>query len=315
MVADGAADTTHRRKGSRAGCGGPQGFTPNRNKGGLPQAATRHRSLVGGPQQVEDRGGREVKERSFLTDRSSSAWLAAMGRPRAFDEDEAVRAAVTLFGGRAYDGVSVDDLVSHLGVHRNSLYKTFGSKRGLYLTALRRHLADDVGPLLDALADAPDAAAALRLVTSADLGLLLLAIDRRLQRRGPGQNAAAVRHSGARRRRRTNRFQAHTREAAARRRPARHPLRTRQPHPRPPLPARRPGHRHCDVRRHRRQDRDRARYRRPRPPRPPHRNLAPARTKLPAHRPVVTPTPTAARHRNRFSWVVTDRLHTSVRTS
>ncbi|MFE7811785.1 TetR/AcrR family transcriptional regulator [Streptomyces sp. NPDC057433] len=98
-----------------------------------------------------------------------------MGRPRAFDEDEAVRAAVGLFGGRAYDGVSVDDLVSHLGVHRNSLYKTFGSKRGLYLIALRRHIADDVRPLLDALAGASDFAAALRLVTSADLGLLLLA--------------------------------------------------------------------------------------------------------------------------------------------
>jgi TetR/AcrR family transcriptional regulator, transcriptional repressor for nem operon len=98
-----------------------------------------------------------------------------MGRPRAFDEDQVVRAAVVLFGGRAYDGVSVDDLVSHLGVHRNSLYKTFGSKRGLYLMALRRHLADDLRPLLDALADAPDAGAVLRLVTSADLGLLLLA--------------------------------------------------------------------------------------------------------------------------------------------
>ncbi|MEU2224144.1 helix-turn-helix domain-containing protein [Streptomyces sp. NPDC018347] len=98
-----------------------------------------------------------------------------MGRPRTFDEDEAVRAAVRLFGGRAYDGVSVDDLVTHLGVHRNSLYKTFGSKRGLYLMALRRHLADDVRPLLDALAGATDAAAVLRLVTSADLDLLLLA--------------------------------------------------------------------------------------------------------------------------------------------
>ncbi|MEV0615355.1 TetR/AcrR family transcriptional regulator [Nonomuraea sp. NPDC050404] len=98
-----------------------------------------------------------------------------MGRPRAFDEDEVVRAAVTLFGGRAYDGVSVDDLVSHLGVHRNSLYKAFGSKRGLYLIALRRHLAEDVRPLLDSLADASDAATALRLVTSADLDLLLLA--------------------------------------------------------------------------------------------------------------------------------------------
>ena len=102
-----------------------------------------------------------------------------MGRPRAFDEDEAVRAAVRLFGGRAYDGVSVDDLVTHLGVHRNSLYKTFGSKRGIYLIALRRHLADDVRPLVGALATASDAATALRLVTSADLGLLLLAAAER----------------------------------------------------------------------------------------------------------------------------------------
>uniref|UniRef100_UPI0025B1A424 TetR/AcrR family transcriptional regulator n=1 Tax=Amycolatopsis solani TaxID=3028615 RepID=UPI0025B1A424 len=69
--------------------------------------------------------------------------------------------------------------VTHLGVHRNSLYKTFGSKRGLYLVALRRHLADDVGPLADALAGGADAADALRLVTSADLGLLVLAaVDR-----------------------------------------------------------------------------------------------------------------------------------------
>ncbi|WP_406634538.1 TetR/AcrR family transcriptional regulator [Amycolatopsis sp. WGS_07] len=98
-----------------------------------------------------------------------------MGRRRAFDEDEVVRAAVGLFGGRAYDGVSVDDLVTHLGVHRNSLYKTFGSKRGLYLAALRRHLADDVQPLAEALSAATDAATVLRLVASADLGLLLLA--------------------------------------------------------------------------------------------------------------------------------------------
>lgn len=104
-----------------------------------------------------------------------------MGRPRAFDEDEAVRAAVGLFGSRSYDGVSVDDLVTHLGVHRNSLYKTFGSKRGLYLAALRRHLADDVRRLCDALAEAGDVATALRLVTSADLGLLLLAAVERAQ--------------------------------------------------------------------------------------------------------------------------------------
>ncbi|GLY80289.1 TetR/AcrR family transcriptional regulator [Actinoallomurus iriomotensis] len=62
--------------------------------------------------------------------------------------DEAVGAAADLFARRAYDGVSIDDLVTRLGVHRNSLYGVFGSKRGLYLAALRHHIDRDVRPQL-----------------------------------------------------------------------------------------------------------------------------------------------------------------------
>jgi AcrR family transcriptional regulator len=76
-----------------------------------------------------------------------------MGRPRGFDEEEVVRAAVALFARRSYDGTSVDDLVTHLGVHRGSLYKTFGSKRGLYLRALRRHIDHDVAALAETIAE------------------------------------------------------------------------------------------------------------------------------------------------------------------
>src|SRR3954462_1360010 len=71
-----------------------------------------------------------------------------MGRPRGFDEEAVIRAAVALFAGRASAGLSVDALGTGLGVHRNSLYKTFGSKRGLYLTALRWYLRHDLEPLL-----------------------------------------------------------------------------------------------------------------------------------------------------------------------
>jgi TetR/AcrR family transcriptional repressor of nem operon len=63
-----------------------------------------------------------------------------MGRPRGFDEGAAVAAAAELFAGRSYDGTSVDDLVGQTGVHRGSLYKVFGSKRGLYLAALRYYV-------------------------------------------------------------------------------------------------------------------------------------------------------------------------------
>ncbi|MEU0155187.1 TetR/AcrR family transcriptional regulator [Micromonospora fulviviridis] len=107
-----------------------------------------------------------------------------MGRPRAFDETEVIRAAASLFAGRAYDGISVDDLVTHLGVHRNSLYKVFGSKRGLYLAALRWHLEHQVRPLLAKVTAAPDPARALRDLfvadtASPDLDLLLLAVVER----------------------------------------------------------------------------------------------------------------------------------------
>ncbi|MFE9299364.1 TetR/AcrR family transcriptional regulator [Streptomyces niveus] len=103
-----------------------------------------------------------------------------MGRPRGFDEDQVIRAAVVLFSHRAYDSVSVDDLVEHVGVHRNSLYKTFGSKRGLYLAALRRSFSEDVAPLADAAGAADSAAEAVDLLVhtppdAVGLDLLLLA--------------------------------------------------------------------------------------------------------------------------------------------
>lgn len=97
-----------------------------------------------------------------------------MGRPRAFDQAEVTRAAAALFATRAYDGVSVDDLVAHLGVHRNSLYNVFGSKRGLYLAALRWHLEHQINPLLVRVKAAGQSHEA-----AAELDLLLLAAAER----------------------------------------------------------------------------------------------------------------------------------------
>ncbi|MFF5230759.1 TetR/AcrR family transcriptional regulator [Dactylosporangium sp. NPDC000521] len=100
-----------------------------------------------------------------------------MGRPRGFDEEVVTRAAVRLFAGRAYDGLSVDDLVNGLGVHRNSLYKTFGSKRGLYLTALRWYLEHELEPALAAIEEpgVEDGGRGASLVEGGVLDLLLLA--------------------------------------------------------------------------------------------------------------------------------------------
>jgi TetR/AcrR family transcriptional repressor of nem operon len=56
-----------------------------------------------------------------------------------FDEEEVLDAAMTLFWERGYQGVSMADLVSELGVSRSSLYDTFGQKEDLFRRALLRY--------------------------------------------------------------------------------------------------------------------------------------------------------------------------------
>lgn len=62
-----------------------------------------------------------------------------MARPREFDRDEALDKAMRLFWARGYAATSTEELVSAMGIGRQSLYDTFGDKRQLYLEALRRY--------------------------------------------------------------------------------------------------------------------------------------------------------------------------------
>jgi len=61
------------------------------------------------------------------------------GRPRSFDELEALEKATQVFWSKGYDGVTIDDLVAGMGVGRPSLYAVFGDKRTLFLRALRAY--------------------------------------------------------------------------------------------------------------------------------------------------------------------------------
>ncbi|KAA0085621.1 TetR/AcrR family transcriptional regulator [Mycolicibacterium sp. P9-64] len=63
--------------------------------------------------------------------------MARTGRPRAFDKDEKLAAALNLFWSRGYAATSVQDLVDALGVERGSIYAAFGDKRDLYLEAVK----------------------------------------------------------------------------------------------------------------------------------------------------------------------------------
>src|SRR5277367_3898162 len=59
------------------------------------------------------------------------------GRPRSFDETEALERATQVYWLKGYDGVTIDDLVAGMGVGRPSLYAVFGDKRTLFLRVLK----------------------------------------------------------------------------------------------------------------------------------------------------------------------------------
>ncbi|MFI0431202.1 TetR/AcrR family transcriptional regulator [Mariniflexile sp. HMF6888] len=55
-----------------------------------------------------------------------------MPRVKTFDENEVLIKAMNLFWKQGYSATSVQDLVSHLGINRASLYDTFGDKEQLF---------------------------------------------------------------------------------------------------------------------------------------------------------------------------------------
>lgn len=75
-----------------------------------------------------------------------------MPRPKEFDPDVALDAAVRVFWRQGYEATSVDDLVAELGISRQSLYGTFGSKDRLYQLALDRYRCGEADQLLELLA-------------------------------------------------------------------------------------------------------------------------------------------------------------------
>ena len=63
-----------------------------------------------------------------------------VGRPREFDEEQVLDAAMKAFWANGYEGTSLADLVSVTGLHKGSLYQAFGDKHALFVQTLNRYL-------------------------------------------------------------------------------------------------------------------------------------------------------------------------------
>lgn len=63
-----------------------------------------------------------------------------MPRVKQFDEAEILNKAMELFWEKGFHATSMQDLVSHLGINRASLYDTFGSKEALFQNAVEHYI-------------------------------------------------------------------------------------------------------------------------------------------------------------------------------
>jgi AcrR family transcriptional regulator len=83
---------------------------------------------------------------------------AARGRPREFDVEDALAAALRVFWEKGYEGASLTDLTEAMEITRPSLYAAFGNKESLFKRALDLYETEKLAYVRRAL-DAPTARA------------------------------------------------------------------------------------------------------------------------------------------------------------
>jgi TetR/AcrR family transcriptional repressor of nem operon len=94
-----------------------------------------------------------------------------VGRPREFDVDTALNAAMQAFWAKGYEATSLADLMAATGLHKGSLYQAFGDKHSLFIQSLKRYLAEIRRQKNLLLAQAPTPLDGLRAVTHAVLDI------------------------------------------------------------------------------------------------------------------------------------------------
>lgn len=68
--------------------------------------------------------------------KAEPARVSTAGRPRGFDRDTALLAAMRTFWAQGYEGTSIQDLVDAMRINKPSLYSTFGCKEEIFREAV-----------------------------------------------------------------------------------------------------------------------------------------------------------------------------------
>ena len=82
---------------------------------------------------------------------NAEAMESKMGRPRGFDESAALEAAMRVFWEKSYEGATLSDLTSAMGINRSSMYAAFGDKEALFRRAMERYREGPMRYIRDAL--------------------------------------------------------------------------------------------------------------------------------------------------------------------
>jgi AcrR family transcriptional regulator len=81
--------------------------------------------------------------------------MVVMARPKLFDQDQALDAAIGVFREHGFAGTSAAMLTDAMKIGRQSLYDTFGDKWRLYVAAVRRYSVAEIQAHSGALRSAP----------------------------------------------------------------------------------------------------------------------------------------------------------------
>jgi TetR/AcrR family transcriptional regulator, copper-responsive repressor len=97
-----------------------------------------------------------------MVQKSNEAESKPRGRPREYDPEAALRAAMDVFWRLGYAGASLDEISAATGMNRPSLRAAFGDKHAIYLKALRNYWELKLAAMREALEGQPLEAALMR---------------------------------------------------------------------------------------------------------------------------------------------------------